>query len=1025
MADPVVIDGRAWLNVAGRFESVPAENLQAALDQIPNSRLATAEEVQQRIRQREQEGMIGGAVTAAEQAGMGLLSGLTAPARIAAAGLGIIGEGATELGEGLAGLVEDAPGLPGTIARGLMAPITGALGALGAAGEFGRDFAAHSTPQQFRKDIGYLTGGYEGEQAYLERARAQQEAWPLLSTLSYGVGQAVGMAPALFAGGAAAATTRLGMAAAGAAEGAAGGILAPYEEASLYNTPVDRSAVLASGLIGAALGGAVGAAAPTIGRVVARGREGLARVFGRPVQEAVERADDAATRAAKAMDAAAAQSADDAIRRVAPDAPEGVAEQVKNVRQQLQSLREQVAKAADEAGPNPIAKEEAVAKALDNVDSQLRDLAGEITEETWDKEMSDLAYLHFRDDIIEFATRRMARDLDETLQKTQIATEPVRTTPLKRQLVAKNLADIDAAQAISEAQKRAQARLNKVIEFENSPDFKESKRTVRSLKKIAETSVQTLGEVDNAADAYLAEDAARRALLRHVPGLGYASRGPDAVKNTQAQALLDWVLPEYEQTAEFLFDPQIWGRQGEIQARVNRAWVGAIDASHIGIRNFTAPGSRDIFNRIKPRADFDKIRAYLDRLGSASLRDIEFRRILDTQDELLAAIREGYELDGAALKSLDESREAIARMRKTLEVAEDRVYRANIQKKLNDAELQAIQLGGRTAGALFGLARSGVRGAVVGGLIPGGTAGALRTAEAVQTLSDTTRGRLASFVARTLAKLAGADTAVGKAATKAADTVRRTKMLTPDGERVAERVRKWALSSAPFGGTAHRLFERTRDMSRNEQKQRYRERREILASLQANPEQANAAAAKALGPIIEMNPSMGSLIVMDMLGKLDRLHQAFPGRLELSPAPKANRDVVSDQELRQAEAMWEATVDPWSVFEDFEKGVVDYDKVAFAREQHPELFEMARAAMLDVMAQLPEMPPEHVVNQLDLLLGFNGQLAQSYEPGFLARIGSLGPMLRQQVTDNQPRPVSRPPRVPSANPTRTQRLMLQ
>src|SRR5690606_5798151 len=882
-----------------------------------------------------------------------------------------------------------------------------------------RDFAAHSTPQQFRKDIGYLTGGYEGEQAYLERARAQQEAWPLLSSLSYGIGQAVGMAPVL-AAGAGAAAGRLGLAAMGAAEGAASGVLAPYEQASIDNTPVTRGALLASGLLGAVVGGVAGAAAPTIGAVAGRGRDLVTRVFGREtVEQAAKQTDDAARRLTNIFDDQPAEVLDDVIRRVAPDAPEGTAAQVRAVREQLEDLTERMAQAANDAGPNPLAQEDAIAREAATGRNRLRELAGDMTPDEWTKELSDVGYFVHRDTIVDGATRSVSNDLDTLITASREATEPIRQAPLKRELVKKNREGIDETAAIAAAQARARARAQAVAELRSSGRFADMNKTLRSLWETARKAVVDLDTVQDAADAYLLEDQARRELYRMVVALKPATRSAYAHRNRQAAELLQWAEQEYRDTASMLFDGELWGRQGDIQKRVNLGWVEAIEANRVGMRHFTSEVGRDFYDQAVYGADPDKIRAYLDRLGSQTLRDREIRGILDTQEELLSAIGEGYELDKPARESLGEALEAIRRMRETLTLAADRAARANTIRRINSAE--AATLMGRMGAILAGAAREGARGAALGALFPAGLAGAIQTAGALRTIADTTQGRIASWMANIVERLVGGSTPVGGAARRQAETVRATRMLTPEGERMAERVRDWAFGAGVgAAGVSARLFASSKGKERKEKLETYRQRRDVLARLTTQPEATHTALVEAFGPVVDRSPTLGAQLVMDALARLQRLHDAWPGRRELSPVPAAARDVVSDDQLRQAEALWEATFDPWSVFEDFAKGSVDYDKVRFAREQHPELFQMAQAALLDTLAALPEEPPQHVLSQLDLLLGMRGQIAASLRPDFLARAHALAPMASAQEDDAQPRPPSGPPpRSPLSEPTRT------
>jgi hypothetical protein len=92
--------------------------------------------------------------------------------------------------------------------------------------------------------------------------------------------------------------------------------------------------------------------------------------------------------------------------------------------------------------------------------------------------------------------------------------------------------------------------------------------------------------------------------------------------------------------------------------------------------------------------------------------------------------------------------------------------------------------------------------------------------------------------------------------------------------------------------------------------------------------------------------------------------------------------------------MWEATEKPMSVFDDFARGTVDYDKARYAWKQYPGLQRAAQAGFLDaVSSHLSEGEranmPDRMLTQIDFLLGFNGQLQSTVSREFVARIEAL------------------------------------
>ena len=104
-------------------------------------------------------------------------------------------------------------------------------------------------------------------------------------------------------------------------------------------------------------------------------------------------------------------------------------------------------------------------------------------------------------------------------------------------------------------------------------------------------------------------------------------------------------------------------------------------------------------------------------------------------------------------------------------------------------------------------------------------------------------------------------------------------------------------------------------------------------------------------------------------------------------------ETLSQDDLRLANAMWEATTEPLSVFNDLAEGTLDPDKASYAWKQYPALQKAAQAGVIDVLMGLPDEKraelPDTVVTQLDTALGFNGTLQDANEPSFAQRMSAL------------------------------------
>lgn len=159
----------------------------------------------------------------------------------------------------------------------------------------------------------------------------------------------------------------------------------------------------------------------------------------------------------------------------------------------------------------------------------------------------------------------------------------------------------------------------------------------------------------------------------------------------------------------------------------------------------------------------------------------------------------------------------------------------------------------------------------------------------------------------------------------------------------------------------------------------------------------------------------------DMQQKLSQLMSDIP-----KPVPNVRGkawETLSSSDLRKSQAMWEATMQPMSVFEDFQRGNVDYDKVRYAWKQYPGLKTAAQAGLIDIIhAQLGEEErasiSDGMLTQLDNLFGFDGTLQPTLDAGFAQRMSALA-----APEQNRPKPQGNGVlKMPGSEPTFTQRI---
>lgn len=212
---------------------------------------------------------------------------------------------------------------------------------------------------------------------------------------------------------------------------------------------------------------------------------------------------------------------------------------------------------------------------------------------------------------------------------------------------------------------------------------------------------------------------------------------------------------------------------------------------------------------------------------------------------------------------------------------------------------------------------------------------------------------------------------------------------------------------------------RWNSLSTAEQRAEYDRRLEYLADAAQRPDPERVAEATKKLP--QVPTTLETVATADAQQRLQQLLRDIP-----KPRPSIRGkafETLSLDELRRANAMWEATIEPLSVFDDFERGAVDYDKVQYAWRQYPGLQQAAQAGVIDIFsAQLDDDAkatiPDQFLTQLDNLLGFGGQLQPSVSQPFAAHITFLA----EQEAQTQQQSAQRPLSLPTSRASFTERL---
>jgi hypothetical protein len=220
--------------------------------------------------------------------------------------------------------------------------------------------------------------------------------------------------------------------------------------------------------------------------------------------------------------------------------------------------------------------------------------------------------------------------------------------------------------------------------------------------------------------------------------------------------------------------------------------------------------------------------------------------------------------------------------------------------------------------------------------------------------------------------------------------------------------------------TGSYLSAASRPTERKEQLEQFRERFEAVQQLAMRPD--HEAVTEAVDAMARIAPGIEGQAAAEMGQKFAQLFEDMP-----KPGQSIRGggwDSLSSKDLQLSRAMWEATTDPLSVFDDLAAGDLDPDKTAYAFKQYPGLKMAAQAGLADILfTQMSEEEradiPEQVLTQVDSLFDMQGALQETRSPAFLATIEQVA---QQMAKEQQKAPKRGMLELPSARPTPMARI---
>lgn len=643
---------------------------------------------------------------------------------------------------------------------------------------------------------------------------------------------------------------------------------------------------------------------------------------------------------------------------------------------------------------NPRAQQAAAAeKAYNEAVDELASKAKPIDPKSWENQKYTPTELFLqRDEILNRAAEDLTRSGNKLHQGTEKLLEQFRRFDLKEDVIAKNLEGVDLGQAQAATwQWLADVTQGLDNTLANPPpglDWKASSRLIKASRANIRRAIDDVSKAETPAQAFIAADRFGRNIDKIAENLTKAADKGFDVAALEARPLAQWADDAYRRTRhEFLRNEGVWGDQARAQQLFNDAWTDQIGSGKYGMNRFMQRvGDNRQTRRPIYAVDQLALRRNLDDINKTpqGQRLVEWYR--DTAN-VLQAYKKWYSgVDDATLKEVDELISVAESAAKKFSVAEKA---ATAPRTLEAAILEGVARQGQAAvpGA-FAVAGSflGPAGAIAGGILG-------------QAVSNTVRPNVMSLLPL-LTRAKGA----------AARTRERAAQALPDVIAGAGRSAK---------RTTDVLRQTPRILNPGAQIEQYQRRLDYLVNETQNPDLEQQAQDLAeLGAPEENLPD----IAIARAQKLAQLRDDLPKPEETWRG--AAYSSLSRSQLQEANAMWEATMQPMSVFDDFRAGAIDYTKVRYAWRQYPGLQTAVRAGINDLLHVhlTPKQRlnlPETIITQLDYLGGFGGTLQPSLSFDFAQRITAA---YQAQVENQQSRPTQAGLQLPGSQPTFAQRI---
>lgn len=709
-----------------------------------------------------------------------------------------------------------------------------------------------------------------------------------------------------------------------ALQGAAQGYVAGAEDAWVKDQAFTADAALANMGMGAVLGGGIGAAGELAKSAVKGSRQLLAeKLFG-------------GARFSKEAGQAAEEMAQD-VTGAKP--PEGFA---KFFKESLDYFRDKI---------------ETVQSAVSGIPKEELEKYGGLR---WTKEaISAREAWANRGPILE----GVASDLTESLQTMYTESRPIldevsRATGQKEKnlapLLTGNADDMmAAARAKASAIEEALGKLDEEAAGDGIKSVLGSGEQVADLRDAMENVVKNVGKAEDAAGAVNALDEFKARMQRVKKNAAATSRNATSGRMIeQARERASFAEQVSNDMQSFLEDSSIWGKFGDVQARVNKAYSRVLDSDKY-ISSQLLERTGDDWGIPRYVVDPSKVQNYVQGLGTAKTKILDdmVRDNIAAKRDLIESIVKGYGLDaheGGLQKALD----SIKSSQDLVKKAKDALGSANILEEMhNRAASSRAGLSGTVAGGLIGHAPGAALGAAADALMD--PIKLMKQAVAIREIGLKWQNGISADVKQAfMATGASAAAAVGKAAGVAQTAA--TRMIATHEERGAQ----------------------------------YEKDAKNVAEAVADP----VALAQKLGPAMgDVAPAaVRDMMVSGAIRTAHFLNSKLPGPVYSSSPlqPQQLTPIAPAQQARFLRYM-EAANDPNVVFRELRSGITPAaEHIETLKVCYPALYERAQQVVLEAVHsdQSGKTIPYQARLALAELFDVPGAIEPTLDPGFMARL---------------------------------------